>query len=108
MLLQHEMVNQMFPNNDQKVNAIFTKEHPNIVLVLLESWSADAVGCLGGEPGITPGFDSLATQGILFTNFYSSGFRTEQGLVAFYADFRLNPNPPSFVNLVSLNTLKTS
>jgi len=35
----------------------------------LESWGADVVGCIGGQPDVTPGFDLLAKQGLLFTNF---------------------------------------
>jgi len=87
----HQMVNQIFEDTTPTRQFLFEKEYPNIVLVLLESWSADAVGCLSGEPGITPGFDSLATQGILFTDFYSSGFRTEQGLIALLCGFPAQP-----------------
>lgn len=59
----------------------------NVLFVYLESWSADAVGCLNGQPDVTPGFDSLAKSSLLFTNFYSTGFRTEQGLMATLSGF---------------------
>ncbi len=62
-------------------------EKPNILFVFLESWGADVVGCLGGQPNVTPGFDLLAKDGLLFTNFYSTGFRTEQGLMAVFSGF---------------------
>jgi phosphoglycerol transferase MdoB-like AlkP superfamily enzyme len=81
----------MFEDLSSQEHDLLTKERPNIVLILLESWSANALGCLGGEAGITPGFDSLAKQGILFTDFYSSGFRTEQGLVAVLCGFPAQP-----------------
>jgi phosphoglycerol transferase MdoB-like AlkP superfamily enzyme len=38
----------------------------------LEGWSADVVGCLGGEKRITPNFDSLSKEGYLFDHFYAS------------------------------------
>ncbi len=60
---------------------------PNILFIYLESWGADVVGCLNSGKGITPGFDSLATSGLLFSNFYSTGFRTEQGLMATLSGF---------------------
>ena len=60
---------------------------PNVLFIYLESWSADAVGCLNGEPDVTPGFDSIAKDGLLFTNFYSTGFRSEQGLMATLSGF---------------------
>lgn len=37
---------------------------------------------LGGEPDVAVQMDSLAKEGILFTNFYANSFRTDRGLVA--------------------------
>jgi len=54
---------------------ILNQEAPNVVLVVLEGWPVDVTGSFGGEEGITPFFDSLATDGIRFTNIYSSGDR---------------------------------
>ncbi len=70
---------------------ILSAQRPNILLVLLESWTADVVGVLGGDSGVTPGFDRLAREGLLFTNFYSTGFRTEQGLCATLSSFPSQP-----------------
>lgn len=52
---------------------ILTTDRPNVVLILLESWTAYVIGVLGGDSGVTPGFDRLAKEGLLFTNFYSTG-----------------------------------
>jgi len=71
-------------NSDTK---LCTNTRPNVLFIYLESWGADVVGCLGGEKGITPGFDSLTKTGLLFSNFYSTGFRTEQGLMATLSGF---------------------
>lgn len=71
--------------------AITTAERPNVILVMLESWTADVVGVLEGEHGVTPGFDRLSREGLLFTNFYSTGFRTEQGLCALISGFPSQP-----------------
>ena len=71
--------------------SILNAERPNVMLVLLESWTADVVGVLGGDRGVTPGFDRLAKDGLLFTNFYSTGFRTEQGLCALLSGFPSQP-----------------
>ncbi len=64
---------------------------PNVVLVLLESWAAEHTGVLGSDRGLTPRFDSLAAQGILFTNFYASGIRTNYGLSAVLCSFPALP-----------------
>lgn len=53
----------------------------NVVLVLMESMSAELTGALGGT-SLTPNLDSLAQQGRLFTNCYSAGNHTNHGLYA--------------------------
>jgi len=60
---------------------------PNIVIVLLESWSAKRIGVYGDTLGITPCFDSLAGSGILFKNFYANGVRTNRGITASLSSF---------------------
>jgi hypothetical protein len=55
---------------------------PNIVFVIMESWAARNTGVLGSPRDLTPHFDSLAGHGILFSNFYASGTRTNYGLGA--------------------------
>ena len=74
-----------------KPRSVLNTARPNVVLIMLESWTADVVGVLGGDSGVTPGFDRLASEGLLFTNFYSTGFRTEQGLCALISGFPSQP-----------------
>ena len=59
----------------------------NVVLIILESFTADLIEPLGGQNNITPNFTKLANRGILFTNFYASGNRTEKGLIAIESAF---------------------
>ncbi|MFQ6007726.1 MAG: LTA synthase family protein, partial [Candidatus Zixiibacteriota bacterium] len=61
--------------------------NPNIILVLMESWTAQNTGALGSCRGLTPNFDRLASEGILFTNFYANGIRTNYGLCAVLCSF---------------------
>lgn len=64
---------------------------PNIVLILMESVSAENMQTLGGKEAIMPGLDSLTAKGLLFSRFYASGFRTEQGLIATLSSFPAQP-----------------
>jgi len=57
---------------------------PNIVILLLESYSADLIESLGGEPGISPNFHELEKDGLLFTHFYASGNRSQQAIGSLY------------------------
>ncbi|MFM7218344.1 MAG: LTA synthase family protein, partial [Bacteroidota bacterium] len=71
-----------FRSNNEPSQKIFTSDRPNIVVLLLESFTADVVGAMHGEPGLTPTLDSLIHHGLLFDRIYSSGFRTDQGIVS--------------------------
>jgi len=93
---------------------ILTTKRPNIVLIILESWSADMIESLGGLPGITPQFRNLEKGGLLFTNLISSGTRSEQGMACLFGGFPGHPiscitvQPDKYPKMPSLNkVLKT-
>ncbi|WP_316811530.1 LTA synthase family protein [Pedobacter heparinus] len=67
--------------------SILNTRRPNVVLVIIESFTADLTKTLGNEDGITPHFDSLMHKGVLFSQIYSPGSRTDKGLVATLAGF---------------------
>jgi phosphoglycerol transferase MdoB-like AlkP superfamily enzyme len=54
----------------------------NVILISVESLSAEFLGSYGNTQGITPNLDSLAKEGLRFTNLYASGTRTVRGLEA--------------------------
>lgn len=56
--------------------------HKNVVLISVESLSASFMQSFGNNQNLTPYMDSLAKQGLLFTNLYASGTRTVRGLEA--------------------------
>jgi phosphoglycerol transferase MdoB-like AlkP superfamily enzyme len=59
-------------------------QHParNVVLITVESLSAQFVGSLGDKRQLTPRLDALAKDGLLFTHMYATGTRTVRGLEA--------------------------
>jgi membrane-anchored protein YejM (alkaline phosphatase superfamily) len=63
----------------------------NVVIVLMESWSGQLTGSLGYPRHLTPRFDSLAENGILFTNFYANGVRSNYGIGATLCSFPALP-----------------
>jgi phosphoglycerol transferase MdoB-like AlkP superfamily enzyme len=69
----------------------FKSDRPNIILIILESFTADVVEPLGGLKGITPYLNQLCSEGILFTNFYSSGDRTDKGLISILSGYPAQP-----------------
>jgi phosphoglycerol transferase MdoB-like AlkP superfamily enzyme len=70
---------------------------PNVVLVLMESFSARYVGACGSSPDYTPAFDALAADGVLFDHAFSGGTHTHQGVFCSMLGF---PNLPGFEYLM--------
>lgn len=86
---------EIFPEDDAKKNVkelfacvpdsfpeILTTIKPNIVILILESFTADVVESMGGEKGISPTIDRLIGEGVSFNSIYASGTRTDQGIVS--------------------------
>ncbi|KAF1054683.1 MAG: Lipoteichoic acid synthase 1 [Stenotrophomonas maltophilia] len=69
----------------------------NVVVILMESFAGHFVGALGAPGNITPNFDRLSKEGLLFTQFFSNGTHTHQGMFATMACF---PNLPGFEYLM--------
>lgn len=46
-----------------------SKKHPNIILIMADDLGYSDIGCYGGEID-TPNLDSLAENGIRYTQFY--------------------------------------
>ena len=65
---------------------------PNVLFIILESFTAKLVGSVGGERGVTPTLDSLARTGILFNQVYAAGDRSQKGLVSLLSGY---PNQPT-------------
>lgn len=86
-----ERVTQLFYTPQDTTTLFLTTQQPNIVLLILESWSADLIESLGGEPGITPEFHELENQGILFTRLWATGPRSEQAMGSIFAGFPAHP-----------------
>ncbi len=54
----------------------------NIVLIAIESMSADFLATYGNTDGITPNLDSLIERSLVFDNLYAAGNRSVRGLEA--------------------------
>ncbi|MEG0795662.1 MAG: sulfatase-like hydrolase/transferase [Odoribacter sp.] len=64
---------------------------PNIVFLLLESFTANAIEAIGGVAGITPTLNALAHEGIVFSNIYATSSRSDRGMVAAISAFPSHP-----------------
>lgn len=66
---------------------ILNQNKPNVILIILESFTSDLIESQGGEAGIAPKFEKLIDDGLFFTNIYSASDRTDKGIVAIMSGF---------------------
>ncbi|KUJ63000.1 sulfatase [Flavobacteriaceae bacterium CRH] len=81
------ILKQQFPtisgeNTSRKIENDSAENHKNVVLITIESYSAEFMKAYGNEQNITPFLDSLAQKSMQFTNLYAAGNRTVRGLEA--------------------------
>jgi len=70
---------------------LLTSKRPNIILIALESFTSNIIEPLGGKGGVTPNFNRLVHEGILFENLFASGDRTDKALVSILSGFPAQP-----------------
>lgn len=68
---------------------------PNVIMVTMESFSADFMNRFGNKNNLTPVLDSLASESILFTKMYATGTRTVRGMEAL--TLAIPPTPGSSI-----------
>jgi phosphoglycerol transferase MdoB-like AlkP superfamily enzyme len=61
------------------------------MVIVLESFSGYLIGPLGGDSLVTPNINRYARDGILFSNFYASGTRTDKAIPAILDGYPAQP-----------------
>lgn len=64
----------------RKINPRKATRKLNVILISVESLSADFLSIFGQKENITPFMDQWFKEGLLFTNFFATGTRTTRGL----------------------------
>jgi phosphoglycerol transferase MdoB-like AlkP superfamily enzyme len=80
---------------------ILTTDKPNVVIIQLESFTADLIESLGGEKGDAPNFEEFIKKGVLFDSIYAAGDRTDKGIIAILSGF-----PSQAIRTIVIDTLK--
>ncbi|HLO57660.1 MAG TPA: sulfatase-like hydrolase/transferase [Bacteroidales bacterium] len=71
------------PIHNNPVHGKFRKM--NVVIFILESFSKEYCGYLGGLKGFTPNLDSILDQSLVFTNAYANGTQSYEAMPAIIA-----------------------
>ena len=79
--------NSSFKSNDiyditQVISNSGEAKKYNVVLIMVESLSAEYMGIFGNKKGLTPHLDALVDKSLFFDNFYATGTRTVRGMEA--------------------------
>ena len=82
------------------VNIKTNSPSPHVIVIFLESFRAENIGCLNAQIPASPHFDRWAKQGILWENFYSTGPQTFRAILSTF--FGVLPG----LNIPSLNRFK--
>ncbi|MFY1045821.1 LTA synthase family protein [Chryseobacterium sp. GP-SGM7] len=87
-----------------------SEQKPNIILVTIESFSADFLAEFGNKDQLTPNYDQLSKESIFFTNLYATGTRTVRGMEALTLSVPPTPGNsivrrPNNDNLFSISTI---
>ncbi len=82
VLLDKQIPNIQGFSSTRNIQSDSVELHKNVVLITIESYSADFMKMYGNEDNITPFLDDLASKSLVFTNLYASGNRTVRGLEA--------------------------
>lgn len=81
----------LYDNEDPRFTRLVKSGRHNVLVVILESHTSNVIGCVGGEKGLTPNIDKIAAEGVLFTNIFATGDRTERGILGVVGGY---PNLP--------------
>jgi phosphoglycerol transferase MdoB-like AlkP superfamily enzyme len=107
----NQMVANLYKVNGGTEQVIDTTGKPNVLVIIWESFTAKVVAPLGGLKNITPQFEQLSKEGLLFTNIYASGNRSDKGMVAILSGYPAQPTtsiikiPKKTASLPSLPTI---
>ncbi|MES2809298.1 MAG: sulfatase-like hydrolase/transferase [Bacteroidota bacterium] len=96
-----KIVNQTFKTPIDTTVKLLNTDKPNVVIIQLESYTAELIESLGGEKGVSPNFEKFIKQGVLFSNIYAAGDRTDKGIIAILSAF-----PSQAIRTIVVDTTK--
>jgi phosphoglycerol transferase MdoB-like AlkP superfamily enzyme len=70
---------------------VLNNNRPDIIIIVLESFSGYLIGPLGGDSLVTPNMNRYSKEGILFSDFYASGTRTDKAIPAILDGYPAQP-----------------
>jgi phosphoglycerol transferase MdoB-like AlkP superfamily enzyme len=85
------VIKELYLSDASKSQKILSTERPNVVIIVLESWTANAISSITNNVGVTPYFDSISKEGVLFRKIYATGTTSEIGNGSIFSGFPALP-----------------
>lgn len=83
----------LYARTDTPMDTLLNTSRPDVIVILMESFGGQFVEAVSGRKDISPNYNRLAKEGVIFTNCYSNSFRTDRGTVSALSGY------PSFPTL---------
>ncbi len=90
-LLKIERSNRLEGSPVARLEGSGTGRDHNVIIILMESLTAEFIGSCRGRKDLAPEFDRISENGLLFRRFYSSGGHTYSGIFSTVTGL---PTPP--------------
>ena len=74
-------------NSDSLLISINKDQPPNVIIIILESFSNKVISSFGGYRDVCPNIDAISKEAILFPSFYASGNRSDRGIAAILGSY---------------------
>ncbi len=71
----------LYPHDSTINDTLLTTTRPNIITIILEGMGSALIEGQGGIKGVTPNFDRLTEEGVIFTNCHANSYRTDRGVL---------------------------
>jgi len=101
-------VKQLYTIEKDTTIHVLKQEKPNVILIIMESWSADLIFTPEDKAVVTPNFRKMMSEGLYFDHIYATGPRSEQGMASIFSGFPATPissitvQPDKYNNLPSM------
>ena len=82
-----QLMQGLYPKGNDHTTYLLNTARPNILVIFMEGFGATMIERLGGEPGVAPNLERLASEGVFFSRAFANSFRTDRGTVCTFSAF---------------------
>lgn len=87
-----QIFDSLYQEKRTDTKKILKTDKPNIIIIILESFTGNVIKEISGREGITPNFSALTKEGIFFPRMYASGSRSHEGIAAILSGYPAQTN----------------